>query len=291
MTPPSPSKVHHLVGDRCTVLDPVATAATPARSAEDLPFVIEPGAAVEWDGLRYLLKHEGRYCFTSEKGIRNVVVFREDHVTFFAALAQIHVKGARHRDLSTRERIEVMRRGRLSVMCGGITSVALLLLAELGHTARRVVTQRVDQPGGVHVLLEYLVPGTNEWVLVDIHNHAMLESRDHFLSVRDLIAAVRDGTPFTVRRLTRLGGLDYFSWGQAGSGEFSLGSELTMYDDATAHTLYADTGRRWGIYEDDGCAYFAGSAPETVAVLTATKASHRCLDLDAWSRRFYNGSS
>jgi len=116
----------------------------------------------------------------------------DDSFRLFHALSQFHVKGLRHRELSSEGRIEVAQGGRLSVMCGGATSVALHLLSELGERARRVLMLKVGRSSG-HVLFEYYARDLEKWILVDIHNHALLEMEGCLIGLVELMAAVRCG--------------------------------------------------------------------------------------------------
>jgi len=285
MVPDVPKRVHLLVGDEHTWVHPAQGGADRPDRLDDLPLVVEPGRWVAWQGRTYLLEREGRYCFTDGRLMRNVLVFEADYVGFFAGLAQIHVKGLRHRPLSVEQRIEVARCGRLSLMCGGIASVALHLLREMGHRARRVVALSQDRRRS-HVAIEYFTPDRRRWALVDIHNHALLEAGGRLLGVGDLLAHRGRGEAFEVRRLSGLGGLDYFSWEPDGRGESGLDSELLVYADDVAKAFYAARARAWGIYAEDGLAWFP---EERAAGIMQASERYRCIPRDAWLERFYGG--
>jgi len=260
-----------------------------ACAVADLPFIVAPHLTVSWHGQTYCLVKEGRYCFSAGSEMRNVLVFQKDYLSLFFALSQIHVKGDRHVPLSIEDRIEVAKRGRLSVMCGGITSVTLKLLADLGHQARRLVMLNPGS-GTNHVLFEYFAPDLRDWVVFDVHNHALPEVEGRLIGVRDLLRALAAGQPIQIRRLSVMGSLDYFSWKQGESHEFALGSELTIYSDSHASSLFSSRDRLWGIYENDTTCYFPVDSPELIERVSGFKGCYQCLPTEDWQARFYGAA-
>jgi hypothetical protein len=224
---------------------------------------------------------------SDDTGFQNILVFKDDYHSLFHALSQIHVKGERHRSLSHKDRIETMRRGRLSVMCGGITSVTLALLKQAGHRARRISMVSLEA-GGKHVVFEYFAHDLDQWIVVDIHNHALPTIDDRPISLSRMVDARSTNTAIGIRRLSKMGGLDYFSWDANGSGQFGLGSETILYDDATASRLFTSTDKAWGIWEPDDLCYFAVGLKEDAAKIVAADKRFRCLPMGEWSRKFYS---
>ena len=271
-------------------MEPDSVGVGDAERVEELPFIVRPGRAAGREGEVYRLEAEGRYCFTGAGGMRNVLVFEKDYVSLFFALSQIHVKGLRHVPLSIEERIEVARRGRLSVMCGGIASVSLKLMEGLGCRARRVLMLN-PETGANHVLFEYFADDLSRWILVDIHNHLLLESGGQLLGVNGLRAATREGETLEVRRLSKMGGVDYFSWGEDGTKEFSLGSELVIYDDDSVPSSYGSTEKAWGIWDnEEELCYFPEGSSGRAEQICAIKPNYRCLAPEEWEGRFYGGA-
>ena len=290
LSKPSNSSVHLLVRDRCARPEPVSTQAGDVERVEDLPFIVRPGRTAAWEGESYRLGTEGRYCFTGAGGMRNVLVFEEDYVSLFFALSQIHIKGLRHVPLSIEERVEVARCGRLSVMCGGIASVSLKLLQDLGHRARRILMLN-PETGTNHVLFEYFADDLSRWILVDIHNHLLLESGGQLLGINGLRAAVWKEETLEVRRLSKMGAVDYFSWGEDGTKEFSLGSELIIYDDGSVPSSYGSTEKAWGIWDsEEELCYFPEGSSGRAERICAIRPNYRCLAPDDWEGRFYGGA-
>lgn len=268
------------------MLEPDGDSDGAARDVAELPLIVGSGLTVSWHGRTYSLTSEGRYCFVAGSDMRNVLVFEEDYLSLFFALSQIHVKGDRHVPLSIEERIEVAKCGRLSVMCGGITSITLKFLGGLGHRARRLVMLNPES-GTTHVLFEYFAQDLQDWILVDVHNHALPESGGRLIGVRDLLCALDAGQPIHIRRLSVMGSLDYFSWKQRDTNEFGLGSELTIYSDRHAASLFCSPDRLWGVYTNDTDCYFPVDSREMAERVCGLKDCYRCLPARDWEARFY----
>jgi len=272
-------------GDRPVDLEPAVVSS--ASAVTGLHLIVAPGTPVEWGGRTYRLDREGRYCFSAPDVVmRNVIVFRDDYLVLFFALSQIHVKGWRHRSLTVPERINVARQGRLSVMCGGITSVVLALLAPLGHACRRVNMLTVGRKGS-HVLFEYYARDRSKWILVDIHNHALLEADGNLLSVAELADRVRQGETFGIRRLSRLGAVDFFCWKQDNdTGEAGPEADLIIYDDETAIDYFGNPARRWSIFDAEDVGWFADDDAAAAAQLSGLNPLHRGLSRAEWEGKF-----
>lgn len=278
--------VYYLHGDEYCHAPPLDEPTTEAEDVATLPLAIKPGRVVAWHGSIYKLDNEGRYCFVGPDGMRNVLVFEKDFVAFFGALAQIHVNGEDHVPLSMEERLRIAQRGRLFVMCGGITSVTLELLESLGHRARRVITLHVEKASN-HVLFEYYVTELARWILVDIHNHWLLECDGELGGLRELLAAAQRGRPIEGRCLSKLGGLSYFPWERKETGVTPAPSEKFAHDDEIDLNSFATPDRAWGIWTDENRCYFPEDRPELIEQILKIRENYRCLPPDEWYARFY----
>ena len=139
------------------------------------------------------------------------------------------------------------------------------------------------------MLLEYWSAVDEAWILVDIHNHALLESAGRPLSLADLLDAVAAGREIAIRRLSKMGAIDPFSWAPAGAGQFGLGSELIIYDDAQAARFFGSADRHWAIFED-GLAWFPADprqGPAPAERISAANPAWRALPEAEWRERFY----
>jgi len=163
-------------------------------------------------------------------------------------------------------------------MCGGIAGLARHLLQEAGELVRT----GLFWPNG-HVVIEFFAPDLQKWIMVDIHNHAIPQQGDRFLSVAEVIAAQGQ---FDVHRLSRLGAIDCFSWDQTVTGEFPPESEALIYDDDLLRKYYSPPVRI-GLGDEKNMFWFgrrAGDSDDNAELAT----NRRLVSADEWQAKFYS---
>ena len=107
-----------------------------------------------------------------------------------------------------------LKRGNLSVNCGGISTFAVELLGKLGWKVRTVSCLRMEGAFNTynngHVLNEFYWPQYRKWVMVDLDTGQLFKRGKMYLNAADVTDLVRNGREFELEPLTAspMGALD-----------------------------------------------------------------------------------
>lgn len=280
-----------------------------ARAAASLPVIVRDSQWVRFSDRYFHLRKEGLYRFYDWGTVRYdnpedvpqlvddtrdyscVILFRNDILALFGAIATLQYHGYRHDRTSFKEQLTQLKRGTLSLQCGTSTQFVCSMLNELGWKARPVSCIRPEGAynnwNNGHILFEFYWPKYRRWILADVNGHRLFVKDGKYLHAGEVADLIRGGGDFEFEWLTPRGiGLVDVSYGMLGEFPGTSYSEYGFYDDvrikASLRQLLV-----MPLLAEGGIAYFYHDDPKVQDRICRARSDARAITRNEWWQRFY----